>query len=113
MTQLSLFDTRITWTPPFDNLNEIDTYTVSYSDVRGLVSPTSINSQPTSVDVGNLGIDNNYTLTISATNGVGVSEVSSPIYFSGVTSGKYRYCTCNYIHVHVRMQNYYTCSVFA
>ncbi len=109
MTQLSLFDTRITWTLPFDNLNEIDTYTVSYSDVRGLVSPTSINSQTTSVDVGNLGIDTNFTLTISATNGVGVSEGSLPIYFSSVTSGEHRYCTCNYTYV--RMQNYY--SVFA
>ena len=91
VTQLSLFDTHITWNMPDDNLNEIDGYNISYSDVRGLVLPTSIDSVTTSVDIDNLGINTNYSLSISATNGVGVSEGSSPIIFSGVTSGKHMY----------------------
>ena len=87
VTYLSFFAVRITWEPPCDNFNNITFYHISYT----LEPPntTVITIDTPEVVLANLGINKNYSLTVSAENGVGSSDESGTVQFTSLTSSEY------------------------
>lgn len=96
VTKVSFFTVRVEWNIPFNNLNNISMYHVSYTerladDIDGLpttISSTTINS----ILIQNVGINKMYDLTITSRNGVGDSDPSRIVSFTSITSSKFAFC---------------------
>jgi len=81
----SFFTIHITWDRPNDNFNEINKYVLGFTSLPLFTIQPAIESHMFDISEPSI----NYTVSITACNGVDCGDVSETVQFTSITPGRF------------------------